>query len=714
MPFLVNVVTSMSRNKGMYKSAVTIMRKPSFANLDQMLLTYSGSPLIMSSGSIQLAMMTSPRLSASSMSIFLSFFVTLYILMFESEHRSKIKPMVEKQSVHVSMFNPGRVDSQGGDRRRLRVHQGYFPLWGLASNKLGVLDKRLVDWAVSRRCIITDRISYYVYCRNIASWSQMESINAVCELLETTATDTNAAVSYTKALIKFYRCCPGTRTCASPRASASTSEDPSTCAMCSKEMQPEVNLCAEGTRGNICIIKPMNQNQIAFSVNISKPRGGSRTYINVKPFITVVTRMDVCDSWQKNGQSASDEHENGFRGVVTASKTYPTLSDPVRTRANPHVHILPEEGGVADGRDDLQDRHRVLLQAIATNKFARMLALILGTGLYPEITEEEMKYITASELGHVADLLDIRDAFPYSDRYYNPINNVDPTMHTFRRLVNDGMHKDLYALMFANRLILWIVCPQRNMEEMMEVMNKAMPTHGLYDVPEEFDDIFGASIGWLGINASPSYETRVYLFDQPLFRRRMRDEQRSTRRTTADSGMLTYLSTTAPRGTLRFNYAVMPDIEELNKRRRGIRYTTNSTIEDIFGDRIIHGPHRLDHADESLAHNTIINTYICINMDFKRNETMHMICIWCEKVSTHSDLDLKRMNDMNMKPNKKMINVGTIIMACTSCMNDLKLNHMPRDELMKMEMNLYKRMVERTLAISSSVWCTNENMYATM
>lgn len=77
-----------------------------------------------------------------------------------------------------------------------------FPLWGPAANELSSEDKRLVQWAVSRRCIVTDGISYYVYCRNTASWSQMESINAVCELLDTT--DTNAAVNYAKALVKFY------------------------------------------------------------------------------------------------------------------------------------------------------------------------------------------------------------------------------------------------------------------------------------------------------------------------------------------------------------------------------------------------------------------------------------------------------------------------------------------------------------------------------
>jgi hypothetical protein len=101
-------------------------------------------------------------------------------------------------------------------------------------------------------------------------------------------------------------------------------------------------------------------------------------------------------------------------------------------------------------------------------------------------------------------------------------------------------------------------------------------------------------------------------------------------------------------------------------------------------------------------------------MEFERNEITRTICVWCEKVSTRSHLDLKRMNDMNMNPNEMMINVDTTITACTSCVNDLKLKSMSAEELMKTEMDLYKLMVERTLAISSSIWCTNENVYATM
>lgn len=105
------------------------------------------------------------------------------------------------------------------------------------------------------------------------------------------------------------------------------------CAMCSKEMGSELNFCAEGMRGNICIITPLNQNQVTFNVRSSKPRGGSRTYINIKAFITAVTKMDVCDNCQKDAQMTSDEHENGFRDVVAALKTYSTLFDSAQIHA---------------------------------------------------------------------------------------------------------------------------------------------------------------------------------------------------------------------------------------------------------------------------------------------------------------------------------------------------------------------------------------------
>ncbi|KAH3013959.1 hypothetical protein KXW60_008449 [Aspergillus fumigatus] len=56
---------------------------------------------------------------------------------------------------------------------------------------------------------------------------------------------------------------------------------------------------------------------------------------------------------------------------------------------------------------------------------------------------------------------------------------------------------------------------------------------------------------------------------------------------------------------------------------------------------------------------------------------------------------------MNMSPNEMMFNVDTTITACATCVNDLNLKSMCAEELMKMEMDMYK-------------WCINENIYATM
>ncbi|KAH3141802.1 hypothetical protein KXW18_001709 [Aspergillus fumigatus] len=77
-------------------------------------------------------------------------------------------------------------------------------------------------------------------------------------------------------------------------------------------------------------------------------------------------------------------------------------------------------------------------------------------------------------------------------------------------------------------------------------------------------------------------------------------------------------------------------------------------------------------------------------MEFERNEIMRTICVWCEKVSTTSHLDIKRMNDMNTSPNEMMFNVDTTITACATCVNDLNLKSMCAEELMKMEMDMYK------------------------
>jgi hypothetical protein len=103
------------------------------------------------------------------------------------------------------------------------------------------------------------------------------------------------------------------------------------CIMCSEETDLELNLCAEGMRGNICVIMPMQVSdckiECKFDIKFSKPRAGSRMYINVKPFIATTTTKYVCDNCQAHEPTAADEHENGLRTVVAALKTYPTMFD---------------------------------------------------------------------------------------------------------------------------------------------------------------------------------------------------------------------------------------------------------------------------------------------------------------------------------------------------------------------------------------------------
>ncbi|GIJ84594.1 hypothetical protein Asppvi_003441 [Aspergillus pseudoviridinutans] len=85
-----------------------------------------------------------------------------------------------------------------------------------------------------------------------------------------------------------------------------------------------------------------------------------------------------------------------------------------------------------------------------------------------------------------------------------------------------------------------------------------------------------------------------------------------------------------------------------------------------------------------------MNMYI--DPEFKKKEITRTICIWFENVNTRSDLDLKRMNDMNISLNEMMVNVDTTITACTSCASELRLSLMSTDEIMKIEMGLYKLM----------------------
>ncbi|KAH3202044.1 hypothetical protein KXW62_008429 [Aspergillus fumigatus] len=65
----------------------------------------------------------------------------------------------------------------------------------------------------------------------------------------------------------------------------------------------------------------------------------------------------------------------------------------------------------------------------------------------------------------------------------------------------------------------------------------------------------------------------------------------------------------------------------------------------------------------------------------------------------------KQMNDMNMSPNEMMFNVDTTITACATCVNDLNLKSMCAEELMKMEMDMYKS-PNKTMSLRI---CVDEN-----
>ncbi|RYP50714.1 hypothetical protein DL768_003858 [Monosporascus sp. mg162] len=77
-----------------------------------------------------------------------------------------------------------------------------FPLYGPASNGLSGADREIIDYFVPIRDIVTKALTYYVYCRRVASWSQMESDSAPSELLA--VGNINAPVNSERALPKIY------------------------------------------------------------------------------------------------------------------------------------------------------------------------------------------------------------------------------------------------------------------------------------------------------------------------------------------------------------------------------------------------------------------------------------------------------------------------------------------------------------------------------
>ncbi|KAH8156706.1 hypothetical protein CIB48_g11545 [Xylaria polymorpha] len=63
-------------------------------------------------------------------------------------------------------------------------------------------EKTVVNWAVDRRSVVVKDITYYVYCRNMASWWQIESPMAAQELVQVVGV--NAPVNYATALMRYY------------------------------------------------------------------------------------------------------------------------------------------------------------------------------------------------------------------------------------------------------------------------------------------------------------------------------------------------------------------------------------------------------------------------------------------------------------------------------------------------------------------------------
>lgn len=77
-----------------------------------------------------------------------------------------------------------------------------FPCMGPAFQELSDQDKEMVRWAVNRRAVTVRDITYYIYCRNMASWWQMESPTAAQELADVAGI--NAPVNYAAALRRYY------------------------------------------------------------------------------------------------------------------------------------------------------------------------------------------------------------------------------------------------------------------------------------------------------------------------------------------------------------------------------------------------------------------------------------------------------------------------------------------------------------------------------
>ena len=73
-----------------------------------------------------------------------------------------------------------------------------FPFTGPLANRLSPASKNLVENLLPRRAVVTDGVTFFLYCESVASWSQLYSEVAGYELLSITGI--NAPVNYSRAL----------------------------------------------------------------------------------------------------------------------------------------------------------------------------------------------------------------------------------------------------------------------------------------------------------------------------------------------------------------------------------------------------------------------------------------------------------------------------------------------------------------------------------
>lgn len=97
------------------------------------------------------------------------------------------------------------------------------------------------------------------------------------------------------------------------------------CIMCVKTIDSSLSLCAEGLLGRICVITPMNE--LSIEVKISHPRTGSRTYVDMRPFIVTVTQADICIDCIENAIKKMDENSIDIGLMIREVKSSPLTVD---------------------------------------------------------------------------------------------------------------------------------------------------------------------------------------------------------------------------------------------------------------------------------------------------------------------------------------------------------------------------------------------------